>query len=76
MGILARLAGKPKDDDIAKLLYGILSEDRANELKMLCAELDAHPLDVFRAALELAMPVFREHEEFFEFVDGKAKKEW
>ncbi len=76
MGILARLAGKPKDDDIADLLRGILSEDRAEELGSLSAELGAHPLDVCRAALELAMPVFCQHPEFFDFVNGKAKGEW
>jgi len=39
-------------------------------------ELGVHVLDAFRAALELAISVFRQHPEFFDFVNGKAKKEW
>ncbi len=77
MGILDRLMEKPKtEDQSVGDLSVLLSEDRAREVEILSAELSVQQADLLRAALELAMPVFRQHPEFFEFVNGKAKGEW
>ncbi|GAB6058977.1 hypothetical protein [Desulfonatronum parangueonense] len=77
MGILERWTGKPKsDDEVAELICGRLSEGRAAEVERLCGELGVQRMDLFRAALELALPVFREHPEYFAYVVEKAGKEW
>jgi len=46
------------------------------ELERLCGELGGQRMDLFRASLELALAVFREHPEYFVYVVEKAVKEW
>lgn len=77
MGILERLAGKPKsDDEVAELLCGKLSEDRAAEVERLSRDLGVEKMDLIRASLELALPVFHEHPAYFAYVVEKAGEEW
>lgn len=77
MGILERLAGKPKsDDEVAELLLGKLSEDRAVEVEKLSGDLGVQKMDLIRASLELALPVFREHPAYFAYIVEKAGREW
>ncbi|GAB6057491.1 hypothetical protein [Desulfonatronum parangueonense] len=77
MGILDRLAGKPmSDEDFAALLCGKLPAARAADVERLSRELGVQRMDLFRAALELALPVFREHPEYFAYLVEKAGDEW
>ncbi len=77
MSILEKLTGKPKsDEEVAELLCGRLSEGLAAEVERLSGELGVQRMDMFRAALELALPVFREHPEYFAYVVEKAGEEW
>ena len=77
MGILERLTGKPKNDaEVAELLCGALSEDRAAEVERLSGDLGVQKMDLIRAAMELALPVFREHPAYFAYVVEKAGEDW
>ncbi len=75
--VTLKLAGKPKsDEEVAELLCGKLSEDRAAEVQKLCGDLGVQKMDLIRAALELALPVFREHPAYFAYVVEKAGDKW
>ncbi len=53
-----------------------VTPEKLHEIQIVCGELDSARSDFIRAAVELALPIFKHHPEVFEQFKNKSKEGW
>ncbi len=54
----------------------VTTEQKLTRIMILCSNLDTQRSDVIRASLELALPVFENHPEMFNYFAHLARDDW
>lgn len=54
----------------------VTTDQTLDKMLMLCKRLDTQRSDVIRASLEMAMPVFENHPEMFNYFAHRARWDW
>jgi hypothetical protein len=54
----------------------VTTDKTLNRIRDLCRDLDTQRSDVIRASLEMALPVFENHPEMFNYFANLARRDW